>query len=93
MKEIIINISIDLVLIIVNLLALAFSYGKFSEKMLTLEKRISEISTFLTSMEIRYFTSKEGNILEKRMDTIGDKLDNHPCMRCVNFKETIMVKQ
>ena len=82
------SFSIDLILIIVNLLALAFSYGKFSEKISTIEKKLSTISDFLIAMDVKYYTVKEGTKIEGRMDAMWNKMDTHPCLRCLNFKES-----
>lgn len=80
------NVSIDLVLIIINLLALAFSYGRFSEKINTIEKRLAQISDFLIKMSSEYYTAKEGIKLEQQVDALWNKVDNCPCKTCVNLK-------
>lgn len=80
------NVSIDLVLIVINLLALAFSYGRFSEKINSIEKQLARISDYLTKMSVEYYSSKEGIKLEQQLDAMWNKIDNCPCKTCSNLR-------
>lgn len=84
--DFIMNFSIDIVLICINLIALAFSYGKFSEKINQVEKKLATISDTLTLMNTQYYTLRDGNRLEIEIKAMWDKVDNCPCKTCLNFK-------
>jgi hypothetical protein len=69
------SLSIDLVLIVVNLLALAYSYGRFSEKLGSLETKLKEISVTINLMNANFYSQKDGVKLEVSVSALWSKYD------------------
>ena len=72
--------SIDLVLVIGNLLLLAYSFGKFSEKIASLEKQIIALTKVIGEMSAVYYLSKDGVKLEGSVAAIWKRIDE--CEYC-----------
>jgi hypothetical protein len=69
------SFSVDLVFLIINLLVLAYSFGKFSEKISSLEKQIAALTKVISEMSANYYSAKDGAKLEANITKIWDKLD------------------
>jgi len=69
------NLSVDLVLIVVNLLALAYSYGRFSEKIGSLEKSMEALTQVMISLKSDFYPNKDGVKLEGQVAALWKKLD------------------
>ena len=86
------NLSVDLIFLVVNILLLAFSYGKFSEKIKsledrfsTLEIRIETLTAAIEKMSNNYYSMRDGIKLEASVAKIWEKMDT--CTGCHNGTE------
>ena len=83
------NLSIDLVLIVINLLALAYSYGRFSEKIGSIELKLKDISDTLTLINTNFYSAKDGVKLEVSVSALWSKYDEMK-EHCVANHGTVM---
>ncbi len=70
------NISIDLVAIIVQCCVLVFFLGKFSEKISVLEKSNLKILEKLDSMGDHYLRIIDGNRIDQKLNAAWVMIDN-----------------
>ena len=69
------NISIDLVAILIQCLVLAYYLGKFSEKISNVEKGNTKVLAKLDALNNDYLTAKEGTRLEGKVDAAWKAID------------------
>jgi len=73
-----VQFSVDLLAVVINLIFLAFSYGKFAEKIESIEKRIVELTTQVAGMNNQYYCVKDGARLESSVQKLWEKMDKCP---------------